>query len=57
MLTETELEDLTNSFLDDMIKLKGVDSYGRKAEQVEKLGIMAECVSTDCVPCKDICEN
>ena len=57
MPDENELEELTNKFLDDMITMKGVDYHGRKAEQVEKLGTMAECVSTNCIPCKDICEN
>lgn len=54
MLTETELEDLTNGFLDDMINLKEGDFNGRKAEQVKELGTVAECGGTDCVPCENI---
>lgn len=57
MPDENELEELTNGFLDDMIKLKGVDYHGRKAESSEELGIMAECGGTDRVSCKDICES
>lgn len=57
MPDENELEELTNSFLDDMIKLKGVDYHGRKAESSEELGIMAECGGVGSVPRENICEN
>lgn len=57
MPTENELEELTNGFLDDMIKLKGVDLHGRKAEQTEIMGSVAECVGVDCVSGKDIREG
>lgn len=54
MPTKEELEELTNSFLDDMIKLKGEDSNGGKAEQTEELGVMGERGRTDCVSGKDV---
>lgn len=57
MLTETELEDLTNGFLDDMINLKEGGLNGRKAEQVKELGTVAECVSTCGVPCENILQS
>lgn len=57
MLTETELDDLTNGFLDDMITLKEGDFNGGKTEQVKKLGALAECGKSDCVPCKDVLQD
>lgn len=54
MPTKEELEELTNSFLDDMIMLKGEDLNGRKTEQTEELGVMGERSRTDCVSGQDI---
>ena len=49
MPTENELEELTNDFLDDMMTMKEGGLNGGKAEQAQKLGTMAQCVSTDCL--------
>lgn len=54
MPTKEELEELTNSFLDDMIKLKGEDSNGRKTEQAKELGVVGERSRTDCISGKDV---
>lgn len=43
MPDENELEELTNSFLDGMMAVKGVDLHGRKAGQTEVVGTMGEC--------------
>lgn len=56
MPTENELEELTNNFLDGTMHVKGADFNG-KAEQIEELGIVAECGKSDCVPCKNVCEG
>ena len=57
MPTEDELEQLTDRFLNDMIKLKGVDFDGRKAEQTEVVGIVVECGKSDCVSCKNVLQD
>lgn len=57
MPTENELEELTNDFLDDMMTMKEGDLNGGKAEQAQKLGTMAQCVSTDCLGGKNILED
>lgn len=57
MPDENELEELTNGFLDDMMSLKGDDFNGRKAEPSKIMGIVAECGRSDCIPCKNVCEN
>ena len=57
MPTENELEELTNGFLDGMISSDRRDFHGRKAEQVEIMGAMAECGRTDCVSGKDVLQD
>ena len=54
MPTENELEELTNDFLDDMIALKEDDLNGRKTEQAQKLGTVAQCGISCGIPCKNI---
>ena len=57
MLTENELEELTNDFLNDMIGVEEVDYHGRKAEQVKELGVMAERGGVDSVSGEDVLES
>ena len=57
MPDENELEELTNSFLDGMITLKGADTNGRKTEQAKVMGVVDERCGADCVSCKNVLQD
>lgn len=57
MPTENELEELTNDFLDDMIKSKGVGINGGTAEQVKIMGSLAERSGTDRVSGENVLQG